>query len=459
MSNTKKVANLIYNDTVLTSMPDIDMSSYLPLSGGEVTGGISANGVLSSGTDIYAIKHGLIGKDVDFNIGGDENFAVGHEHKFFGKESFAVHDGNTIGAKGIYWKAIDTENKKIYLTKTLHKTYNSAAGNRTQAPSGMFGTTLIYLSEFPAHNVPYFGKRSDADETDLSVAECFKKETDINLGGNVAGLTLCVRNYTSNYRYQRCFKVVSIEDGCVINYTESEVDNPLSSDQYKVTAFRAPGKTPNASNYIVYFPDKADSVTCNYFVPSTSFGCIALGDGNYVGDYNTFAEGYNNNVRGTYSAAIGTGNNTFGTISYAIGTNNTLSYLGQNAAFGNGLECNNDKEVAIGQYNVSTKSNDASAATSFSIGIGSDVPLSRKNAIEVKKNGDIYFNNTQLSSFYIGNNSLCSLIQNATSGGNAVQSTIVNALQDIGLSANTLSSDIDMGQVLQFMSKLTQLLA
>jgi len=41
MSNTKKVTNLIFNDTVLTSMPDIDMSDYLPLSGGNLTGDLS----------------------------------------------------------------------------------------------------------------------------------------------------------------------------------------------------------------------------------------------------------------------------------------------------------------------------------------------------------------------------------------------------------------------------------
>ena len=56
---------------------------------------------------------------------------------------------------------------------------------------------------------------------------------------------------------------------------------------------------------------------------------------------------------------------------------------------GIGTITNNNAEHASGQYNESTKSSDKSQATQFSIGIGTS-DTDRKNAFEVKENGDTY---------------------------------------------------------------------
>ena len=56
---------------------------------------------------------------------------------------------------------------------------------------------------------------------------------------------------------------------------------------------------------------------------------------------------------------------------------------------GIGTITNNNAEHASGQHNKSTKSSDKSQATQFSIGIGTS-DTDRKNAFEVKQNGDIY---------------------------------------------------------------------
>lgn len=50
---------------------------------------------------------------------------------------------------------------------------------------------------------------------------------------------------------------------------------------------------------------------------------------------------------------------------------------------------NNDFEMSVGKYNKSTKSDDSSKATLFSIGNGAN-DSDRSNAMEVKENGDIY---------------------------------------------------------------------
>lgn len=53
------------------------------------------------------------------------------------------------------------------------------------------------------------------------------------------------------------------------------------------------------------------------------------------------------------------------------------------------LQKTNEYEVAFGTYNISNTSSDASGQTAFSIGIGTSDD-DRKNAAEIRKNGDIY---------------------------------------------------------------------
>lgn len=56
---------------------------------------------------------------------------------------------------------------------------------------------------------------------------------------------------------------------------------------------------------------------------------------------------------------------------------------------GEGIVTTNKNERAIGMYNVSHTSSDASGSTIFSIGIGTS-DTDRKNALEVMKDGSVY---------------------------------------------------------------------
>lgn len=80
----------------------------------------------------------------------------------------------------------------------------------------------------------------------------------------------------------------------------------------------------------------------------------------------------------------------FGPISHCEGYA-TRTFGGANSAHAEGrfTEASNMAEHACGIYNKSTKSSDASQATHFSIGIGTS-NTNRKNAVEVKQNGDVY---------------------------------------------------------------------
>jgi hypothetical protein len=48
---------------------------------------------------------------------GENSFAYGQEVSAFGANSFVVGSQSTAGVKGWYYKAVDTANKLIYLTK------------------------------------------------------------------------------------------------------------------------------------------------------------------------------------------------------------------------------------------------------------------------------------------------------------------------------------------------------
>lgn len=80
----------------------------------------------------------------------------------------------------------------------------------------------------------------------------------------------------------------------------------------------------------------------------------------------------------------------FGPISHCEGYA-TRTFGSANSAHAEGrfTEASNMAEHACGIYNKSTKSSDASRATHFSIGIGT-ANTNRKNAVEVKQNGDVY---------------------------------------------------------------------
>lgn len=84
-----------------------------------------------------------------------------------------------------------------------------------------------------------------------------------------------------------------------------------------------------------------------------------------------------------YGSAYGNNSHVEGELGAAIGKNAHVS--------GESCLAFNDNEFACGKYNESVVSNKASERTIYSIGIGSG-DKNRRNAIEVKENGQVYIN-------------------------------------------------------------------
>ena len=100
------------------------------------------------------------------------------------------------------------------------------------------------------------------------------------------------------------------------------------------------------------------------------------------------AEGNLTTASGNHSHAEGSGTKASGWQAHSEG-HNTLAKGNRSHAEGSGTEALNLGEHAQGSFNKSTESTDKSKATLFSIGIGTSA-TDRKNAVEVKQNGDTY---------------------------------------------------------------------
>lgn len=122
---------------------------------------------------------------------------------------------------------------------------------------------------------------------------------------------------------------------------------------------------------------------------------VAIGYKNKATNTDSIAIGYQNTSGGSASVAMGDTCEANGTSSTAMGykTKATGSY---SSTFGQNTQATNSGEVAMGVYNKSTTSTDTSEQTSFSFGIGTS-DTNRINALEIKKNGDVYVGDKLLS--------------------------------------------------------------
>jgi len=332
MSNTIRDVGSLSIDEVI---PDfIHMSGDINVGSIGISSNLSVRGDLTVGenADIgnnLAVKNAIyvgVNEDEDGTIvlgkdnvisGGINNLIMGHENVFFGKESASIgNEGNKVGAKAFYWKAIDTTNKKIYLTKTLpvyNKAPNEDANGKINNVTRFKGSSTNYYSkdEYKKYDVPYFGPTDDA-ETYREISGLLTPENGIS-GINLAGVTnnTPITIYNTDYtRYVRCYKVTGIENGSVITYEKITSSIPVLSDE--TTRFKYnKEKKYNPNYYTLYFPDMVQSnISCNndaYVVHST-FGNLAVGDSNTTMGNNSIAMGKDNRATGNYSVAIGYGN-------------------------------------------------------------------------------------------------------------------------------------------------------
>ena len=138
---------------------------------------------------------------------------------------------------------------------------------------------------------------------------------------------------------------------------------------------------------------------------TASTGAIASGNKSYAA-LNSIAFGLSSSTHCNSSIAVGEYNNIqkAGYGAFALGNNNIISTYGA-GALGEYLISNASNEVSCGKHNISRGNNfnfGNSGDTLFTVGNG-DTNSTRHNALEIRQNGDIYFpdtDNTTYQNFY-----------------------------------------------------------
>lgn len=215
--------------------------------------------------------------------------------------------------------------------------------------------------------------------------------------------------------------------------TSASTDNeiPTAKAVYDAIPQGGGGKAIEAgTNISITTGDTADTINCTLNISNgTGTKSIKIGDGVTASGILSFAQGYEANASGNWSAAFGRGKSTN---NYTFSANNGEAKRGYSSAFGSSIanntygfatgagskanghssfvsgwytNSNNDNEAAFGIYNNSVSASTTfgdSGNTLFSVGNGND-DNKRHNAFEIRQNGDIYIadtNDTSTTNYY-----------------------------------------------------------
>jgi len=139
--------------------------------------------------------------------------------------------------------------------------------------------------------------------------------------------------------------------------------------------------------------DTANTISCTlpFRVDDSSKRAISLGSSSVASGYNSLAFGGTCRVSGANSFSVGSQTNASGFSSVAFGIKTTTNNIAQ-ASFGNNNITNGNSDYFAGN----------SGNTLFSVGNG-NTDSARHNAFEIRQNGDLYFadtDNTTYQNYY-----------------------------------------------------------
>ena len=306
-------------------------------------------------------------------FGEAENSAVlaGLDNTVISEGSLALGNGNISGLTGWYYGAI--------------KKNNDTSIN-------------VYLSSKQV--IPTWGSTSVSNPSNANPYELLGKNTVVSL--------------INDSKYDNKFIIsngragmvqLSTADGSKLPFGNIVIEDELALEDYSVYCLTRPtvGEHSLATGAFSegYLTEALNGSAHAEGYLAKAHGKFSHAEGrNTTALYAAHAEGQDTNALGTRSHAEGFDCTANGNGSHVEGQHNVTN--GQ-ASHGEGYYTvtNNVAEHAEGKYNASIKSSDISKATHVSIGIGTS-ETDRKNAFEVKQNGDIYIKGL---GGYEGNNS------------------------------------------------------
>lgn len=295
-----------------------------------------------------------------FGFGNANNSAVlkGLNNQVISEGGVALGAGNLVGLKGFYYKYITLK-----------------AGGQTRLAN-------VYLSKTQVSN-PTIDTNSGASFKDTSI-----KPQNYWAVGDIISIV-------NDAKYDDIATIKQVKDGLVqiewldgkSPFSTVKQESDLSSEDYSIYCLDKP--TQGISDLGKYsFATGTDNKAINAYTEVSGKGNVVKGKfgkvwgKNNIGGYNTTTFGSGNVNLADNSLVNGTNNINEGNNSVIHGNKNK-NYGKRAFVVGNENITNNENEAAFGKYN------DSKNDTQFSIGIGTS-DTDRKNAFEVKQNGDIY---------------------------------------------------------------------
>ncbi len=324
-------------------------------------------------------------ENVPFEKGESENSAVlkGGNNQVISEGGVALGEDNLVGLNGFYYKHVR------FVSNTLANVYLS----KTQV-------------------IPTITTGGEIKDTTIIPANYLSKGDIISIVNDNKYNDIAVINNMSE-------GMIQIKWLSEAPFTTIKKETNLSPEDYSLYCLDKP--TQGISDLGKYsFANGTDNKAINTYTEVSGKGNVAKGKfakvwgKDNIGGYNTTTFGTGNVNLADNSLVNGTNNINEGNNSVIHGNKNK-NYGKRAFVVGNENITNNENEAAFGKHNNSE--ND----TQFSIGIGT-LDTDRKNAVEVKANGDVYI--TGIGGFTGANSSSSKSVQE-------VINELVNKLNEI----------------------------
>lgn len=265
-----------------------------------------------------------------------------------------------------------------YLTEhqslTAYSTTEQVNSAITQAVSGKQDTLVSSV------NIKTINNESLLGSGNITIQGGGGTDAPISAG---TGTNALIENYTGNTAGGDYSHAEGTGTRATGNTSHAEGHNSYAYGQYS----HAEGDTTTASNDSAHAEGRKTVASGKY---SHAEGNYTTADTLYAHSegYTTVASGQTSHAEGYMTHANGNTSHSEGSATYANGD--------QSHAEGLHTETNNVAEHASGRYNVSHTGNTTAASTLFSVGNGDE--NTRRNAFEIRQNGDIYIrkNNTDV---------------------------------------------------------------
>ena len=322
------------------------------------------------------------------------------------KDTIYLNIGDLFEADNYYTKG-QTSGATEISTALASKADTATTYTKTETDD-LLDTKLDVTAYTPTDLSNYYTKGQTSGATQIANALASKADTATTYTKTETDNAITAATYTKQDTLVSGTNIKTINNQSILGEGNITIEGGGGGTSYEagraidITSNRIsldlPISAGTGTNALIY--NSTTNVASSNYSHAEGSGTTASGNQSHAEGYNTTASGYYSHAEGYYATASGTsshaeGYNTTasGDYSHAEGGNTTASGNSSHAE-GESTIAKNKSEHASGQYNVSSSVSTTfghAGNTLFSVGNGTS-DSNRKNAFEIRQNGDTYLN-------------------------------------------------------------------